>query len=259
MKQEKNEMSRGFTLIELLIVVAIIAILAAIAVPNFMEAQIRSKVSRAMSDQRSLATAIESYTVDNNRPPIGFSEGDSGPAGNLWNGWDATEPRANVDKWANYRYITTPIAYITSIPRDPFVIRNSESTLGQNNNLSYVCYTKYLYTYYYTKNANNSDYNPGLVAQSLGFRWDIASVGPSLKVNAEGSPNWTSNFGWPGISGSWSESSAQGGFQGPHMVRDYICAGRLEGFYDATNGTRSLGYIARSSKGTLPTGVKSPR
>jgi prepilin-type N-terminal cleavage/methylation domain-containing protein len=56
----------GFTLIELLIVVAIIAILAAIAVPNFLEAQTRSKVSRVKTDMRSLATAIEAYAVDNN-------------------------------------------------------------------------------------------------------------------------------------------------------------------------------------------------
>ncbi len=50
-----------FTLIEILIVVAIIAILAAIAVPNFLEAQVRSKVSRTKSDMRSVATALESY------------------------------------------------------------------------------------------------------------------------------------------------------------------------------------------------------
>ena len=61
---------RGFTLIELLIVVAIIAILAAIAIPNFIEAQTRSKVSRVKADMRSLATAVEAYRVDNNRYPL---------------------------------------------------------------------------------------------------------------------------------------------------------------------------------------------
>jgi type II secretion system protein G len=64
-----NVKNKGFTLIELLIVVAIIAILAAIAVPNFLEAQVRSKVSRAKSDIRTMATALESYAVDNNGYP----------------------------------------------------------------------------------------------------------------------------------------------------------------------------------------------
>ena len=63
---------RGFTLIELLIVVAIIAILAAIAVPNFLEAQTRSKVSRVKSDMRTIATGLESYQVDYNRYPLGW-------------------------------------------------------------------------------------------------------------------------------------------------------------------------------------------
>ena len=60
----------GFTLIELLIVVAIIAILAAIAVPNFLEAQVRAKASRAKNDLRTIVTAAESYMVDNNKYPI---------------------------------------------------------------------------------------------------------------------------------------------------------------------------------------------
>src|SRR4030042_2420869 len=62
-------MKKGFTLIELLVVVLIIAILAAIAVPNFLEAQVRSKVSRAKADMRSIATAIEAYYVDNQGYP----------------------------------------------------------------------------------------------------------------------------------------------------------------------------------------------
>src|SRR6188768_3789796 len=70
-------MKKAFTLIELLIVVAIIAILAAIAVPNFLEAQVRAKVSRARTDMRSVATALEGYAVDNNKyPPM---LGNAGP------------------------------------------------------------------------------------------------------------------------------------------------------------------------------------
>ena len=61
---------KAFTLIELLIVVAIIAILAAIAVPNFLEAQTRAKISRTVSDMRSIATAVEAYIIDNNNVPI---------------------------------------------------------------------------------------------------------------------------------------------------------------------------------------------
>jgi prepilin-type N-terminal cleavage/methylation domain-containing protein len=60
---------RGFTLIELLIVVAIIAIVAAIAVPNLLEAQTRAKVSRALADMRTLTTALEAYAADWNLYP----------------------------------------------------------------------------------------------------------------------------------------------------------------------------------------------
>jgi len=94
----------AFTLIELLIVVAIIAILAAIAVPNFLEAQTRAKVSRVKSDQRSLATALEAYAVDNNAFP-------------------PTEPINNYGRlYIEYvKKLSTPVAYMTSIAiKDPF-------------------------------------------------------------------------------------------------------------------------------------------
>ena len=61
---------KGFTLIELLISVGIITILASIAVPNFLEAQTRSKVSRVKNDLRVIAGALEAYHADHNVYPV---------------------------------------------------------------------------------------------------------------------------------------------------------------------------------------------
>ncbi len=60
---------KGFTLIELLVVVAIIAILAAIAIPQFAKYRVRAYNSAAESDLRNLQTALESYYAENQEYP----------------------------------------------------------------------------------------------------------------------------------------------------------------------------------------------
>jgi len=95
--------SRSFTLIELLIVVAIIGVLAAIAVPNFLNAQIRAKIARVQADMRNLGTAVEMYHTDYNAYPC-----------------DGQEPTC-LWSWATQSWrLTTPIAYMSEIPFDPW-------------------------------------------------------------------------------------------------------------------------------------------
>jgi general secretion pathway protein G len=71
--KEHDEMrqrrSPGFTLIEVLVVVAILGIIVAIAVINYLNAIERARQRRSMADMRSLATAIEAYAADLNRYP----------------------------------------------------------------------------------------------------------------------------------------------------------------------------------------------
>ncbi len=88
---------KGFTLIELLIVVAIIGILAAIAVPNFLNARTRALVARVLSEQRSVQEAYTQYFMDRN-------------------GWP---PHIDSDP-AQHRFVTTPVAYLTTSIYDPF-------------------------------------------------------------------------------------------------------------------------------------------
>ena len=93
---------RGFTLIELLVVVAIISILAAIAVPNFLHAQVRAKLAHCQENMRTVATALESYAVDYQAYPP-----ERGPH------------LSSDDGMA--QLLTTPVAYLQSLPVNYFV------------------------------------------------------------------------------------------------------------------------------------------
>lgn len=127
---------KGFTLIELLIVIAIILILIAIALPNFLAAQVRAKVTRERADQRTIATAIESLRTERNVLLVDFWDDDSnlirwarfggGPPGFFpdppqftaccyWHNGDFRRGTTGI-----FTPLTTPVAYLGSVPIDPF-------------------------------------------------------------------------------------------------------------------------------------------
>ncbi len=115
-------MKKGFTLIELLIVVAIIAILAAIAVPNFLEAQTRAKVSRAVSDMRTLDTALSAYFVDANKYP----QCNDRATAIAYNNATTNTANGAIDVLER---LSTPIAYVTSPTfRDAFSVKFRKSS-----------------------------------------------------------------------------------------------------------------------------------
>jgi len=62
-----NSRRGGFTLVEIMIVVAIIALLAAIAVPGFLRARKRSQASKMLNDLRMIDAAIDQYAIETNR------------------------------------------------------------------------------------------------------------------------------------------------------------------------------------------------
>src|SRR6185369_6727739 len=67
MLQKITKNRGGFTLVEIMIVVAIIALLAAIAVPNFLRARKRSQATRILEDLRMIDSAIDQYAIETNK------------------------------------------------------------------------------------------------------------------------------------------------------------------------------------------------
>ncbi len=207
----------GFTLIELLIVVAIIAILAAIAVPNFLEAQTRAKVSRTTSDMRTLATAFETYTVDHNRPPTVLT----GYPGSLLNGPSLVNSANTGIAWVSYRFrrVTTPIAYITSVFPDVFAQGGKTKTSTGATSVNYDSFD------YIDMHLDKDLGRTGTAVRQGGLTsggsWRVASCGPD-NIQAFGGSTVGATNNYLGVD------------------------------YDATNGTVSTGDIVRVG-GSAPT------
>ncbi len=119
---------KGFTLIELLIVVAIIGIIAAIAIPNLLNAIQRGRQKRTMADMRSVATAVEAFSVDNNRYP------DSASAVSVIT--TDVEPRyikklPTVDAWTGeFDYVSSPAGAAQAYTLESYGKDNNDNDSG---------------------------------------------------------------------------------------------------------------------------------
>ncbi len=154
---------RAFTLIELLIVVGIIAILALVALPNLLDAQIRAKVARGKADMRTIATAMEAYSADHNRYPPNYDTG-------LYGFNPGNES-------LSYAAMTTPIAYISTIPLDIFRPLEDANTV-RGRYFTYIGID--------TVSAQPGNYAPGCTEywEEHGVRWWAGSLGPDL-INSQ--------------------------------------------------------------------------
>lgn len=149
----------GFTLIELLIVVAIIGILAAIAVPNFLNAQTRSKIARNKADMRSLTTAVETLRLESGHLPVDWWDDDTKKGCDLlqdyFNKVGMGPDCEQRSTWAILAVLTSPISYMASLPQDPFFV----GPAGQSTTYRYGDYEAA-----YVGESGTNEYNHNLNA-----------------------------------------------------------------------------------------------
>lgn len=222
-------MKKAFTLIELLIVVAIIAILAAIAVPNFLEAQVRSKVSRVKSDQRSFATALESYYIDNNTYPPYWATGAASASANTVGVSVATGVSENVN---SVRAATADQSNAKLIPTFAFNVNGIRG--GLTTPVSFL--TSYSSDVFGDIKTNTFGY------VAVGSQWVMVSPGPAPAIanKVVMFPN----------GGSTSDITALFGTNGgATLPNSTLLVGKSSGTgnpaftYDPTNGTSSNGDV----------------
>lgn len=211
--QTKN-FYRAFTLIELLIVVAIIAILAAIAVPNFLEAQTRAKISRCAADMRAIRTGLVTYKLDTNKYP----ETDYGA------GTRETVIGAGMDR------LTTPISYLSTVPLSPFKEKNIGGAEGRH------CKVRGCFLYVRGRVAEGTPAH-GQIRDGDNNGYDDDYSSDRVLYILLGGGSLAERFGQR-TKGEWELKSV-----GPNNVDDFNTIGLNARSYDPTNGTVSAGDV----------------